>query len=243
VSIAVSLQCCPVDVDAAVDLADLIASLEPSPRLDVPFFISYRRDTDLEAVAFMQRVLSTKFVKVLPMVALDFSTGWPDGCNALWHSTMVSASLAKQQGWIRSEAVLTMESDVVPLRRNWIDCLNREWENRRDDVWAVGHHHGEGESLHLNGVALFSLDILNDWPVLHGQPGGQAWDFFHRKLFLKISQDTPYITQFYKQPSLEEWQFRRVRKHGVLPAILHGVKNGSARAAARRLLLSAPLPA
>jgi hypothetical protein len=241
--LAVALQVAPIDLDAAIDLADLLASLEGSPRMDTPMFIVFRRDVDMEGISFMHRTLATKFVKVFPMAALDFATGWPDGAAALWHSTLTNCSLAKQQGWITSTGVFTMEADCVPLRRNWIDCLQKEWQNRRDDVWVVGHHHGEGDWTHVNGNGIFSLDLLNDWPVLHGQPAGVAWDWFHRKLFLKISQDTPYITQFYKQPSLEEWQFRRVRKNGVLPAILHGVKNGSARAAARRLLVSAPSPA
>jgi hypothetical protein len=237
VSLAIALQCSPGDLDAAVDLCDLIASLEGAPRLDVPVFIIFRRDCDSAAIHFMQKTLAAKFVKVFPMVALDFATGWPSGPNSVWHSCMTNVDLAKRQGWIKSDGVLCLEPDCVPLRRNWIDCLQKEWSNRSDDVWAIGHHHGEGESLHLNGVAVFDVDLLNDWSVLHGQPGEAAWDYFHRKLFLKISQDTPYITQFYKQPSLEEWQFRRVRKHGVLPAILHGVKDNSARAAARKILL------
>jgi hypothetical protein len=231
-----ALQLSPIDQAAALDLCVLIADLQAAPRHDLTFFLVWRKDCDLSLVGKAVGALSDRF-DVRGFQAFDHAEGWPAGCAALWHSSITTFQLARQQGWTNATGVFTFEADVCPLRADWIDCLQKEWRDRREGTLALGHWHGEGESLHLNGNSAFHADIFNAVPRLHGQPEWASWDFYHREALLSVSQDTPYVTQVYKMPSIERWQFRRVKKGGVRPAVLHGVKDGSARDAARKLLL------
>jgi hypothetical protein len=229
-----ALQVCPIDVTAGLDLVQLVCSLQPA-RADHEWLISYRLDTPFDRIANMERLLSTKFAKVHTFRAAKFANGWPAGSNALWASTMLYVAELAQNGETNAQGVLTFEADCCPMRKDWMAILEGAYARRSRPV--VGHLHQCHIPDHINGNAIFPVDFVKIYPQMLETPATDAWDFYHRELLLPLTEDTPYITQLYarKLLLLEEW--RTLLKAGLRPALLHGVKDGSARAFARALLV------
>jgi hypothetical protein len=229
-----ALQVCPIDVNAGQDLVQLVCSLEPV-KTNREWLISYRADTPIDRIMNMQRMLSMKFAKVQALRAEKFANGWPAGSNALWASTMLHAAEFAQKGQTDAQGILTFEADCCPMRKDWMAILEGAYARRSRLI--VGNLHRCHIPDHINGNAIFPVDFVTSYPQMLETPSTAAWDFYHRELILSIAEDTPYITQLYarKQLLAEEW--KTLLKAGLRPAILHGIKDGTARAFARSLLL------
>jgi hypothetical protein len=228
-----ALQISPIDAREAVDLVHLICDIQPSSKCKEPreWLISYRRDTPLDRIWNIQKTLAAKFEVVHVSQATRYANGWPAGPNALWLCTMVCAADLRKNRLIKSDGVLTFEPDNVPARRDWMDRLESAYEHRIQPI--LGNLHQGTIPDHINGNAIFPVGFLKEYPEMLETPPSTAWDFYHRALLLTLAQDSPYLLQLYqrKKLTLEEW--RALRKFTVRPALLHGIKDSSARELAR----------
>lgn len=223
------LQLSPIDASAAVELANLIVDIENAyPATCRPaWFISYRRDTPLIRVHEVERKLCGYYDSVWLAPAKEFASGWPGGSNAQWRSVMRDVGQLAQLGELSCDGVLTFEPDCCPLRTDWIDVLDRAYADRTKPI--VGNLHVD----HINGNAMWPVKAISEWPQILSTPPAIAWDYYHRDFFLKQAQDTPYITQLYRVKHLTKEAFEGIQKDGERPALLHGIKDESARALAR----------
>ena len=236
-SILFALQVCPVDVPAGMELAQLIADIETQVNHRREWLICYREDTPINRVEKMRVSLSKKFDRVRTARARHFAQGWPAGANALWTSTMLEAAELRQAGTIQCDGVLTFEADCVPMCVDWMTRLETAYRRRRAPI--VGNLHRSSEvDAHINGNSIFPINLLALHPVLLKTPIQGAWDFYHRKLLLSLSEDTPHLTQRYSRINLTLLEWRSLKKHGFRPALLHGVKDQSARTLARMDLVA-----
>lgn len=243
-SLLFCLQCSPIDCDAAVELAQLITDIQKviRPRKEqVPWLISYRKDTPLSRVDHVKNLLLKVFERVWVFQGQHYANGWPAGSNQLWRSTMETAARLKKTELLECDGVLTFEPDCTPLLLSWVERLEQAYAKRSQPI--VGNiHDGSSEiAAHVNGNAMWPITLANDWPQVLSTPPGIAWDFYHRAFFLPLAEDTPLITQWYRRKRLTDEEWGGIRKSGILPALLHGVKDSSARALARRYLLGAPV--
>jgi hypothetical protein len=231
-----ALQLCPIDAREAIDLAQLVCAIEPIPTQTREWLVCYRQDTPVDRVMNIQRMLGAKFSKVHIHRAEHFATGWPQGSNALWLSTMEYAAELYAHGITKAEGVLTFEPDCCPVRRDWMTVLEMAYSRRQRPV--VGHLHRSEIPDHINGNLIVPITLLADYPKFLETPPTVAWDFFNRELLLSIGEDTPFITQLYQKKQLQLPEWRALSKHGFRPALLHGVKDASARTLARAELAS-----
>ena len=143
------------------------------------------------------------------------------------------------------KAQISFEPDCCPLQTNWIELLQKEYDERSKPV--VGNVHDQeaegGIPRHINGNAMFPVWLAKDWPHLLETPITTAWDFHHREFINSQAQDTNLITSYYRRKLLTEPEWKTVSKNGVRPALLHGVKDATARGLARTHLLRGRNPA
>jgi hypothetical protein len=231
-----ALQVCPYDIEAATELCELLAELGED-RQDREFWIVFRADTNSQRILQLQRILNRKF-KAMAFGARTHGDGWPAGSNALWYSTMVEAWHRAREGWTMADGIFTFEPDCVPLTTDWFDRLEIEWIKAMKPV--VGHVH---HTNHINGNAMFDMRLLERHAQVKWCSFQQVgWDWINREYFMQIGADTPLIWQRYQCPTITETAFLAIKKDGYRPAILHGVKDGSARVWARKHLVPQEKP-
>lgn len=231
-----ALQCCPLDSAQAIELARLIADIEPRQRKDHTFCIAMRRDTPMEHVTEAARLLGQKFETVWVVRGERRGEGWPEGPNDLWAETMMRVSIANKTAPKRHTGVLTFEADCIPLRADWIDVLDGYWdgaERRGED--CAGHANGEPPD-HINGNAIFRIGLLRRYPQLNGADRRKGWDHFHGELLLSRGEDIDGIVQEYNLREYDRTHISKVRKHGVVPALFHGTKGLEGIRIARAML-------
>lgn len=236
------LQVSPVDADAAVDLGRLIVQIDKEhPSQTKPeWMVSYRKDTPRVRVEMIMQGLCDRFPTVFKAEASHFANGWPAGSNALWRSTMEDVARVSQAGELEASGVLTFEPDCCPLSLDWIDRLVMGYGMRLQPIMGNLHNIGtDGTAAHINGNAMWPVDLATRWPEVLKTPMEHAWDWYHRAFFLPLAEDTPLIMQLYRRKNLGEAEWKSLKKQGVRPALLHGIKDGSARALARMHLLAA----
>jgi hypothetical protein len=156
--ILLALQFWKGDQAQAMRLARFIADLSPEFCEQADFLFSARFDCpqDPETVKYVSR----KF-NVWTYQCRRRGVGWPQGCNELWFGTM---------SWIQGSiealklphyrAVLTFESDCVPMQRNWITQLRGDWDKAqaKKPAYVMGAMlRSPGE--HINGNAMFSTEL------------------------------------------------------------------------------------
>lgn len=230
------LQLSPIDASAAVQLVELITDMEAAhPATCRPnWLVSYRRDTPLIRVHTIERKLCDYYDNVWLALAKEFASGWPAGSNALWRSTMADVTQLARTREIDCAGVLTFEPDCAPLRTDWIDTLDRAYGERTKPIVGNLHDAGNAEIQHFNGNAMFPVTASIDWPWILKTPPTDAWDYYHRKFFVENGQDTPFITQIYRQKNLTKDVFDSIEKAGQRPALLHGIKDASGYDLARQ---------
>lgn len=229
----------PVDCNEALDLARLIADIQKAfpAKCRPSWLVSYRADTPLSRVHMVESVLVGAFAKaVWKTRAKHFGNGWPAGSNALWRSTMEDVAHMAASAQTKAKGVLTFEPDCIPLARDWIDRLEAEYSGRVREI--VGHmHQADTLDAHINGNAMWPVDLATKWPQVLEVPPIHAWDYFWREFFLPRAQDTPLITQWYRRRALTFAEWTDIRKHDLRPVLLHGIKDDSGRRLAREQLL------
>lgn len=243
--ISLTLQCCPLDVGAALELAQLICDLEPVRRPETEFWLVYRKDTPLTAMKDFNAMAAQKFARSGARCARNHDVGWPGGSNMLAASAFMEMSVLRRDGLFRNDAFLLFEPDCVPMRADWLDRLSDEWEMaKRNGKEATGcwHQVAGPETLHMNGNAIFGATYYDRHPNLMVGPATQGWDYFFRDHIISLSQDSAFVCQVYGMGTITEAEWFSIQKHGRRPALFHGVKDNSARIWARKELLEGLTP-
>lgn len=238
--IALCLQVCPLDLDAAMDLAKLICELEPVVR-NSEFVLVYRKDIDTRAPKHFETLARMRFARAYARVAHNHDTGWPGGSNMLAHSSFMVMSMLHQGGLIESDGFLLFEPDCVPMTRDWIDRLSDEWEKTKAlGKEAFGHWHQQQDesTLHMNGNAVFASRFFDGHSQIMIGPATIGWDFFYREHYIGLSRDSDLIFQNYNRHFLDQAGWEEIQKNGTRPALFHGIKTNHGRELARANLLS-----
>lgn len=232
-NLLIALQFYPGDIQVAMETAELIAQIEPASRGLDDFLFMAR--FDCKANDAIVAKLAEKFRKVYSLVGTRKETGWPAGCNGVWHDLMIWCQIQKRDYAADWSAVLTMESDCVPLCRDWIDKLKLEWEKAHKLV--VGHYLRDPKLPHINGNGLFDPEINAKIPQMYGTPLGKSWDCHHASKIIPHAYDTPLIISTHRKMTITEKELYAPRLDGITPVFYHGVKDGSARDIVRKKLL------
>lgn len=234
--LVLALQYWEGDKEMAMRNARRIADNEPAFRSDVEFCFVARFDCSHDRET-MQHV--AKKFKVTSYRGTRRGQGWPSGCNDLWCDLMQEAvrrHLGGQQ-WSDVKAIFTFEADAIPIARNWIDVLGREWDRgEAQGKLVVGSHHPSGTEFgHINGNALFSplvalklglvgCDPLVGWDVAFAPQMRAHW--------LPIGT----IKNLYKSRGLSDKDILAEHFPGIAPVMIHGVKDDSVERYADRVL-------
>jgi hypothetical protein len=238
--IALCLQACPLDLDAAMDLAKLICELEPVIR-DSEFVLVYRKDCDFRAPKHFEKLASMRFKHAYARMAHNHDTGWPGGSNMLAHSAFMVMNMLYQGKLVTSDGFLLFEPDCIPLQRGWIELLSAEWEKTKKlGLEAFGHWHQQFDetTLHMNGNAVFATRHFDRHSQILIGPSTMGWDFFFREHYVKLSRDSDLIFQHYNRHEMSQGEWETVQKNGTRPALFHGVKTSHGRDLVRTNLLS-----
>jgi hypothetical protein len=227
-------------MDAAMELTELICTLEPDRRTETEFFLIYRRDCPLSVPRLFNSEVPKKFGRAQARVARNHAENWPEGSNMLAGSAFIEMSIMRREGLCKNEAFLIFEPDCLPLCTDWLDQLSAEWELTKSlGKEACGHWHQQQgpETLHMNGNAIFRTDFWDRHPTWIVGAGMMGWDYWFRDYFIPISRDSDLIFQLYNTHGFTPEQFEGVRKNGRRPAFLHGIKSPDGRQSAWKMLV------
>jgi len=238
--ILLALQFWEKDRRQAMELARFIADLEPGHCETADFIFVNRFDClpDKDTEGYVSRKFNFYRYK-----SPRRETGWPDGCNGTWMSTMEWFYFMAEANKIpRYKTIFTFEADCVPLRSDWIKYFSAAWDtiNKMGKIYVAGRKlesHGIRE--HVNGNAFFSGDLkFLHWLVKRTRiPAGVGWDYYLADEFRRWGwADMPGMECWWNTPTFTEEQFRNELNKGT--AWLHGIKDRSLIEFSRKLLLT-----
>ena len=222
-----ALQVYSGDLEMAIDTARLHEELcDGVPYADVDAMVVYRRDcprsNELEAI------IGRAFASVKIHVTKRRETGFPAGPNGVWCDLIQHLAFLAKTGQLPSKCVLTTEADAIPLSHDWPQRLISAWERENKPVVGCWHPTGEHKVGHINGNAMFDVNIANLNSRLVGCPEWVAWDTYFGHLFSDLGwADIPEIRNLYRATGLLPQELEKLKDFGCV--WLHGVKDDSAR--------------
>ena len=235
--IVIVLQFWEGDKAKAMRLARLIADIEPAKNNHVDFAFAARFDThpDLETVKYVSR----KF-NVWKMKGNRRGTGWPHGCNELALDMLQQAVTYKRQKfWNNHKAAYLIESDIMPMRRDWLSAISDEWDEAQSKgklvmgSWCPFH----STVGHINGNLLFDLDLVLKVKGLEGCPARAGWDCYFAHKFYPVWHRSRIMANHYDTRFNIPAEVLFSKVDGLTPvAVVHGVKDDSAERQVRPLL-------
>lgn len=237
-----ALQFWEGDKERAMHLARLIADIEPKKNEAVDFAFVARFDTkhDPETIEKVSR----KF-NVWTLTGTRHATGWPTGCNELALDLFQQAGYRSRPGplkdrpWQNHKAMYLIESDVMPMCKNWLARISDEWDVAQEagkmvlGSWSPFH----SATGHINGNMVVRPDIAVKIKGLETCPPKAGWDaYFAPKFFPHWYKSVLFQNHYdYRANIPAEVLFSCV--DGVTPpAVVHGVKDFSAEIQVRRKL-------
>lgn len=168
------------DKQRALSVARLIADLHPEKDNGFKFMFTRRFDAtpvDDETLRYVGR----KF-DILTHQCRRKEVGWPAGCNGVASDMFMLAQEKLNRGeWKNVSAVWLLESDILPLKSNWLYLIADEWKRAREanklimGAWSE-HHSPVG---HINGNMLFHPSLCDRVPGLEGSAPHIGWDVYH----------------------------------------------------------------
>ena len=232
--ILLALQYWDGDKDQAVKLLDLFSKTIDPKNEFADILIYYRADSSAPNQQTLER-LNVPFERVWCLKSKNVMHGWPNGCNQLWSDLVTDAYIRSSQSstnnapeWACYKAVFTIESDSCPIKKSWLKELSEEWDRHNACVlgtWLPNNDEHEGLG-HINGNALFCIDIVKKCPSIAGTPYDKAWDTYHAKVFKETGWAiTPKVVSMHNSKTLTTDQFNNLKKTDCV--FLHGVKDNS----------------
>lgn len=220
--IVLCLQFWEGDKEAAMRNARRIADNEPKFREDFDFCFVARFDAVPDAVAVEH--VSKKF-KTTVFTSGRRGQGWPAGPNDVWCALMQeSVSRVRDGEWAHVKALFTFEADCVPVHREWLDRLNKEWTlTENSGKWLCGWHGPHEETGHINGNALFHPQIAKFIPKLAGCAASMAWDCAFARVLSPHWRVGHFMENLYAQKGNPRSQLQDIVDSGVV--CVHGVKD------------------
>ena len=245
------LQMHPEGRTQAMELASLMADIEPEPQTKMGFMFCLCRgcvmDTGVE-MKIRAKFPDTRIYKCQHSVA-----GWPKGPNATIHE--VYSMFSRQCNTERPDrwqyaAIMMGEPDCVPLTKDWISRIWTEWHecnwnwpggNRQ---LVLGYWLAPGDSdcgfPHINGNCLLSPEFIRRYPTFTQTTFG-AWDTTHSRALMQYGRPSKEIFSDYNIGGTDPrkpWPgcqalFKPRVLHGPFPILnerinpcyLHGVKD------------------
>lgn len=158
-------------------------------------------------------------------------TGWPNGCNDLWFSTMEWVLGAMEMKKCpQYKAVFTFEADGAPIFQDWVRRLSFAWDRvqSKAKIYVAGAYIPPPIE-HINGNMMVSTDHkFMDWLVrrVSGVPANVGWDYYLFNPFKRWGvANIPEIASFYQTKGYTDEKFERLRLQPV--TWVHGVKDTS----------------
>jgi len=238
------------DKAQAMALARLLADLEPIKRTDVTFLFSARFDAsfDEETIAYASEKFNVRKFK-----GRKHETGWPAGPNGLYRESIVECIELVRSGRVNATGVLFIEADCVPLHKDWLNMLIKEWKECGKDILGAWFDRSDGCANHVNGNCIISTTFWKKNKRIM-MPGSRGWDVDLSDIILPNAAPSKLIWSDYGlgKPGYNEWRgcewlFAEKRYGGVgnplygqalYPVWLHGPKDMRGIECVRARLLS-----
>lgn len=230
------------DKPEAMELARLIADIQQGHSQEADFLFLARFDSthDEKTIKHVSRKFNT-----YKYTSPRRGTGWPHGCNELFLGGMEWIYGMKSMNRIpRYQTIFSLEADCVPMSRDWITRLKREWylANQTKPVFMAGawlpncpQNDGSG---HINGCAVMSGDMkFLKWLIetLSRLKSPIGWDYAFSQDFKGWGWAAlPGFTCAWRAP-MSEAVFLDARKQGCF--LWHGCKGFDALNLCRKYLL------
>lgn len=229
--LVICLQHWARDREAAARLARFMAKLEPRYREDVELCLVNRHDCHpLDDETCNQLV--TRF-HVSKVTISAHQVGYPRSPNYMVQELMQNAP----EYFEDADGILLMESDCVPMARDWIDQLKAEWAR----AWGsgkllMGSWRAECTRVgHINGNMVFHPLLAHKVPL--PLPTRKAWDVAWVPQFKDHWCQTGLIANRYCEMFVTEEQIHTPECGTRPPVLVHGIKDNSAWKVAEKLLL------
>lgn len=204
-SIVLNLQIWDGDKTQGMELARLLADIEPTYREDVIFLFSHRFDCsfDEDTIAYV----SKKF-KVKKFTSYSRGTGWPQGPNDLMRDSYQHCIELERKGQLPGiNGVMFIEPDCIPTDMNWLNHLLHEWKNCGKDVLGCWLMAGDCGVEHINGNCIIHINFWKKCrEILLPRSGG--WDADNRHIILPNGAPSRLIWSDYGlgKPGYNDWK-------------------------------------
>jgi hypothetical protein len=220
------------DKQRAQSVARLIADLQPQKDDSFAFMFLRRFDAspvDEETLGYVGR----KF-DLYTHTCRRKEVGWPAGCNGMASDAFMLAQEKWNRGeWKRVTGVWLLEADILPLQRNWLYRIEREWKMALEDkklvmgAWSE-HHSPVG---HINGNMLFHPSLCDRVPGLEGSAPHIGWDVYHAHRLSRHWWKSNQMLNLYRGENVSTADLYRP---GTKYAFVHGIKDDSGLQIIRR---------
>jgi hypothetical protein len=228
------LQVWEGDIEDGEKLLRLLADISGERRYKfVDLALIVRHDCRQFSTRLVQR-MEEVFDKVWLRKCKRKETGYPGGCNGLWHDVIQWSSELHRSKSMDYAALLTTEADACPLAADWDSRLLAAWTNADKPVAGCWLDSGK-EFGHINGNAMFDPRIFDLHPKLLGCSAAYPWDIEQAEIFKKLGwADIPEIRSDWQLGTISAERLTELSK---TVAWLHGVKDSSARDWAKKNLV------
>src|SRR6478609_5812901 len=223
------------DVEQVEEVANIMADLERVRNKEADIMLFARHDAK-PFPSHIRAKLLTKFDQVHEVRCRSRDgTSYPFATNCMFYDLV--ALLGQYPQWNQPYfAFINWESDCVPVHPGWISQLIHEFKIAQvHGKHAIGHIDLKHQTPHINGLAVYAIDIINKVPgdKLRGGPLQVAYDMYHGANLLPIAYDSPLVMFQFRRPTITAADLFSAHKGGIEPAIYHGVKDASAREAVK----------
>lgn len=218
------------------ELCDLIADLERIRNKAADVMLFCRNDTRINVSIGTVNRLRDKFDTVYVERSRRIgAAGYPYGPNEMFYDLMCKVGKGAK---MREKyfAVLNLASDCCPTRPGWVTEITKEYRvAQQNGKLILGHFCDDHPTPHVNGVAVYSTDLLAKIgeTKLMGGPATSPYDLHLGKTFLPLAHNSNLIYLEFQRPTIKAVDLFSAKKNGVVPAIFHGVKDSSARSIVR----------
>ena len=245
----IALMYCQSDLAETMQLARLLADVEPSPRDDDLLALVRQPDVPMTPLIELTTRHCSKKFEVEDVVSPLGASGHPVGCTALWTGTcqhFYERHLAGDLGPHLSIATLD-GGDGVPLCADWIDRFKEEHDEsvRRGHLITASPYFVDRCPLHVNPNGIFELDVFGKThlltPPTYDGTLNTHFDIYHREEMLAHAGLSSIVrTDWHGQGEQATRELLLDRsKESVW---LHGYKDADLRWLCREHLASEPAP-
>lgn len=236
------LQSSAVDQSHAMDLARLIADMEPekSKEADFLFSNSFNSWPSREVVNYVAH----KF-NVHTFNSNRTDTGWPAGPNSTYFSTLDHIySGVRTRGWDYDMAIM-LEPDVTPTRKGWVKEVADEFRSKDKLIGGFMYAAGMHPVNHVNGAATINPMIRRKHRDFFWAHNNVGWDVQWADILMAEGFASELWWVDYRCNNVTEDQLYKVRRYPkghplhkkkIHPALHHGCKDNSARQEVRKKL-------